>query len=698
MAYENMGNLSDLNDGTRPASPIGEQLAMLQSELGKSYNSPEDEAGIRREISRLVSGDNAKPGAQLIGALGSPEANAALAEVPRRTAPDMGALSQVVPQQAPQSVAPQQTQGPQGALAQAMQNIANFKMPTVQDALNQYMPQDDSRGRYLALAAGLGSTTKTGGFGEQIGNVASAMQQQKMQQEQMRLQYLPHIMQQVAAQQQMAMQMQNRALIGSVLGGGTTGGVASPAAPQGAATAPQASAGGIPAVSGVPTIGGPLAQGQPQQTPQSQPQGSPAPSLPAPQPAAQVTPQAMQQVQAEWQRMGMTYPISQIEAVGILTSPDPTTAFMTLVQKHSEPSAGGMLSIQAGHMPGTPEYLADQQAALIKANNIPLQTLRAGSMFGTGKFKDGVQIMGFTPASPSPGHVYVFDPSTSVGYREVPIEGGGNAITAAAEAKGLGEAGAKPTVVFSGITPIQSTAKIQVQSAQGMPLPPGSPSAMAAVPVTPVLLPGVEAGAIGQQKEMVKNFNDLTNQAAQAQTTNSYLIDMRDRAKNAIVGPASDKLNLMNNLLAQAKLPTSNDMATNYQLMKKSENQIISRLSSGGLSTDQARAILKSAYPNTDMTTDAIDQATGNLIGSNDLTLAKNKILAPHANALSPVTYSQTETVFNKNADPTLFERYSKYKNLTPGSAAAQAYLSGVLKQDPTFLDRVKNLTKIGAF
>ena len=616
---------------------------------------------------------------------------------PDAPAPDMGALSQtsqVAP--VPQATEPQQAQAPQGALAQAMQNIANFKMPTVQDALNQYMPQDDSRGRYLALAAGLGSVTKTGSFGEQIGNVASAMQQQKQQQEQMRLQYLPHIMQQVAAQQQMAMQMQNRALIGSVLGGGTAGGVASPTAPQGAPAAPQTPTGGIPAVSGIPSVGGAPAQGQP--APQGQPQGSPAPSLPTPQPAAQVTPQAMQQVQAEWQRMGMTYPISQIEAVGILTSPDPTTAFMTLVQKHSEPSAGGMLSIQAGHMPGTPEYLADQQAALLKANNISPTALRPGAMFATGqKHSDGTPIYGFTPAASTPGTVYVPDKTTEAGVRTAPIPGALPAIEASAQATAMGTAGAHPTTVYSGTVPVQSTSAIQARQAQGIAPPPGSPTALAPN-VTPVLPPGVDAGATGTQKQMIDKFGELTAQTSQAQTQNSYLTGIADQAKKAIIGPASDKLNYANNLLAQAGFPASADMATAYEVMKKNESQIIARMRTGGLGTDQAQTLLQAAYPNSGMTIDAIDKTSKNLIGANNMIIAKNSVLAPHANALSPVTYSQNETIFNKNADPTLFERYSQYKSLTPGSAAAQAYLGSVLKQDPTFLTRVQNLTKIGAF
>lgn len=82
--------------------------------------------------------------------------------------------------------------------------------PDIAEMLRQYMPQDDSQSRYLALAQGLLAPTKTGSFGEQLSNVAGAMQQQKVDQEKTRAQYVPLIMQQVAAQQAREEQNQYR--------------------------------------------------------------------------------------------------------------------------------------------------------------------------------------------------------------------------------------------------------------------------------------------------------------------------------------------------------------------------------------------------------------------------------------------------------------------------------------------------------
>lgn len=94
------------------------------------------------------------------------------------------------------------TEEPKGALsAVAPLQLQRSAPPDIAQMLKQYMPQDDSQSRYMALAAGFLSPTKSGSFGEQLGNVASAMQTQRAEQEKMRAHYVPLIMQQVAAQQ-----------------------------------------------------------------------------------------------------------------------------------------------------------------------------------------------------------------------------------------------------------------------------------------------------------------------------------------------------------------------------------------------------------------------------------------------------------------------------------------------------------------
>lgn len=103
----------------------------------------------------------------------------------------------------PLSVAPtpQEAPAPVGPLAQVTQAATPARGVDMASMLQGMMPQEDQSSKWLALAAGLGAPTKSGTFGETVGNVASAMQSYKAQQEKLRSQYVPLIMQQVAAQQ-----------------------------------------------------------------------------------------------------------------------------------------------------------------------------------------------------------------------------------------------------------------------------------------------------------------------------------------------------------------------------------------------------------------------------------------------------------------------------------------------------------------
>jgi hypothetical protein len=588
------------------------------------------------------------------------------------SAPDTnsgGALSQAAVQVPAQQIA---AQAPTGALSQSMLGLVPPKMLSPQEALNQYVPQNDQRGQYLALAAGFGSATKTGGLGEQIGNVASAMQQQKQQQEQLRMQYLPHIMQQVIAQQNMEFERQKFGTGMAMVNG-------------------QAPAPGAP-VQGVPQD----PNTQPAATPQAPVIGAPtvagtAPGITGAAPMGQVS-----HVQPIAQPTGQPAGNGGVDprAVGLDIAFNGGKGVAGMYAKNADLTDFAKQLIQGGMVQGSPEFNAQMAAKNLKDTRLQPTSLRPGAPYIGSDNK-----IHTTPASPPAGHMNVVDANDN--WSVVPIPGGIDATTTAAKATAMGTAAAHPTTVYggpSGTTPIQSTAALQAAAAQGVPPPAGSPMATSTGPVSPALAPGIESAATGTQKQMIDKFGDLTTQVAQAQTQNSYLKGIADQAKKAIIGPASDKLNYANNLLAQAGLPASTDMATAYEVMKKNESQIIARMRTGGLGTDQAQTLLQAAYPNSGMTIDAIDKTSQNLIGANDMIIAKNSVLAPHANALSPVTYSQNESVFNKNADPTLFERYSTYQHMVPGSPAAKAYLGSVTAQDPTFLNRVQNLKAIGAF
>lgn len=97
--------------------------------------------------------------------------------------------------------APEASATPPGALSMTVPMQRQRAEPDFASMLAKYVPQDDSSSKYLAMAAALGQPTGFGSFGEKMSNVANALLEQKQNQEKLRAQYTPLIMQQVAAQQ-----------------------------------------------------------------------------------------------------------------------------------------------------------------------------------------------------------------------------------------------------------------------------------------------------------------------------------------------------------------------------------------------------------------------------------------------------------------------------------------------------------------
>ena len=163
------------------------QIEVIRSE----YNNPKyaaDRPALARELARLgapITADAPPEGIPI----DSPEAQALIAQ----SSGAKGALSAVA--EAAPAPAPQPQTGPLSRVAPPHQQV------DIAEMLQKFVPQDDSSARYLAMAAALGKPTEFGSFGEKMSNVAGALAQQKQEQQKLRAQYAPLIMQQVAAQQ-----------------------------------------------------------------------------------------------------------------------------------------------------------------------------------------------------------------------------------------------------------------------------------------------------------------------------------------------------------------------------------------------------------------------------------------------------------------------------------------------------------------
>lgn len=225
---------------------------------------------------------------------------------------------------------------------------------------------------------------------------------------------------------------------------------------------------------------------------------------------------------------------------------------------------------------------------------------------------------------------------------------------------------------------------IYSRAGSGQASPSGRPAASAPM--------GAEKGAGNLQDELSKKYTALTAANSEAQNTTSYLQNIKDLASRAAVGPQSDRLNYVNGLLSLAGSEKATDAVTANDLLNKYSGQITARLSANGMGTDAARSILQSAYPSAHMNKDAINEAADNLIGAQQMTQAKARLLTPLANARNPTDYNNAEMKFDQNADPRIFQ-YANIQDPTQRQAFAQK----LIKQDPQIVQKIKNLEAMGA-
>jgi len=201
-----------------------------------------------------------------------------------------------------------------------------------------------------------------------------------------------------------------------------------------------------------------------------------------------------------------------------------------------------------------------------------------------------------------------------------------------------------------------------------------------------------EKGAGNLQDELSKKWTDLSAANQQAQGVISNLQNIKTLAAKAAVGPQSDRLNYANGLLSLAGSEKATDAVTANDLLNKYSNQITARLSAGGMGTDAARSILQSAYPNSHMTPQAINEAADNLQGASQMIQAKTRLLASLRNNGDAQGYNNTEVQFDQNADPRIFQ----YANIKDPTARA-AFAKNLMQQDPTIVNKIQTLQKLGA-
>lgn len=390
---------------------------------------------------------------------------------------------------------------------------------------------------------------------------------------------------------------------------------------------------------------------------------------------------------------------------------DPTAHMKAVIDQYA--STPEMKAAAAAYGAGSPQYVAALQAQVRKAGYVPPNEIKSGNT-ATDPFTN--QPIGYGVKLPE-GAIPKFGADGRMASVEM-VPGAAGAITEAEAAQGAGKAQnemvefTNPDGTKENITKAQAVARATPK----FNVKPGTeaafretlknnPEALAAFDrqmaakggfqtgqTTSGAAAATKAGALPQE-DLDKRYSELKIANTQAETTNSYLQNIKTLAEKAATGQFADKQALLNSLLAQAGISEkATDTVTATNLIDKYSKQIVARLGQGSLGTDAARDLLQAAYPSKYMSKDAIADASDNLIGANQMIQAKMRLLGPHGNARDPIKYQENEQVFDQNADPRIWQ----YANIQD-AAKRKSFLQGILKVDPRFLEKAAKLHEIGA-
>lgn len=200
----------------------------------------------------------------------------------------------------------------------------------------------------------------------------------------------------------------------------------------------------------------------------------------------------------------------------------------------------------------------------------------------------------------------------------------------------------------------------------GMPLEAASAPVGIAGALRTGFAPGVLEGAKNSQDLMKTSYQDVMRGAQPAATVQARLDEIAKFSKTAIMGGDTQWRDFANNLLSIAGVSErATDRKTSGDLLEKNAAQISLAIGTGANGTDGLRALAASANPGRHMTTDAVQQAVGQLQASAQVAQAKAQLMTPHFNAGNTGAYNTTEQTFDKNADYRVFQIINDTKGMS---------------------------------
>lgn len=273
-----------------------------------------------------------------------------------------------------------------------------------------------------------------------------------------------------------------------------------------------------------------------------------------------------------------------------------------------------------------------------------------------------------------------------------------------------GQPGNIPRSQFAGgvdqpppIPTVAQPANMPTSSGQAAPLPggpapgvqtpapgaqPGMPRGF--VPTGPAM--GVQGSSDGNVQTVNTHWNQLSNDAANAQTNIGIAQNIKAYADKALTGPQGDKLAAVNGILSIFGQGGQTDLNTATDLLQKNMARLslTSRQSAGG--TDAAGALATAANPHGTMTAAAIKDAADQVIGAQQMALSEQKVLQPYKLSNNVAGYQQAQTQFNQAADPRIWQ----FANMSPQQRASfKASMSPADQQ--AFSSKIRILEGMGA-
>lgn len=172
---------------------------------------------------------------------------------------------------------------------------------------------------------------------------------------------------------------------------------------------------------------------------------------------------------------------------------------------------------------------------------------------------------------------------------------------------------------------------------------------------------GASEGIQGTQGVINDDWKTSVNSANGAQRTIGILQNIKQYATGAATGVHADKQAYLSGLAGLLGMDAGELARTNTDLLAKNSNM----LALAGGNTDAARAMAEAANPNSHMTREALTHAADQLIGQQQLNLARVKYLMPfkaQADAGHPEMYNAALNEFNSVADP----RVIQFSSMSP--------------------------------